>query len=165
MHTTDNNSLLQLIFRESSSLELFLISSKSSSIPSTLAKHSNVQNWVHNLAQCTHHSHTSENNSIWQYNLSYNSFIRKSSGLELFLTSSKSSSIPFASRYSIESRYLSRIHLYWVHPLSSFLPPPVMLSPLCLVRDCGMVSAARFPLVALILGACGGWSAKFVTYS
>ena len=49
--------------------------------------------------------------------------------------------------------------------LITFPPPLFVLSPLCLVQDGRVVSAAWYQLAALILGACGVWCAKFVIYS
>ena len=52
----------------------------------------------------------------------------------------------------------------WVHPLSPFHHPSCAVASQFGLGWSGMVSAALGQLVALILGACGVWCAKFVIY-
>ena len=56
------------------------------------------------------------------------------------------------------------IHTLWVHPLSPFHHPSCAVASQFGLGWSGMVSAALGQLVALILGACGVWGAKFVIY-
>ena len=146
--------------------------------PSLLAlpKHSCVQNWEHNLVQpCTTLHNLAHIAATQQFDNTTTLTTYLSGKVQVLnFFSSPPNHLPshfgiktlhriYSSLHDIFSN--SRIHSYLVHPLSPFPPPPVVLSPLYLVRDCGMASAARCPLVALILGACGLWFAKFVTYS
>ena len=176
-HTTETirqyNYSCNSSIRKSSSPELFLISSKSSSIPFGTAKtllcsklRAQPCTTLHNLAHIAATQQFDNTTTLTTY------LSGKVQVLNFF--SSPPNHLPshfgiktlhriYSSLHDIFSN--SRIHSYLVHPLSPFPPPPVVLSPLYLVRDCGMASAARCPLVALILGACGLWFAEFVIYS
>ena len=84
-----------------------------------------IKVWIQDIC----HSHTNKNDSIWQKNSSWQLIIPKKFSSGTFSPLLRIILHQFKNNYnSIESNisYL-RIHLYWVHPLSPFPLPPVVL--------------------------------------
>ena len=147
-------------------------------------KRQHIKVWIQDIC----HSHTNKNDSIWQKNSSWFKTSATATQIKITQSDKKNSSwqliIPkkFSSRTfspllriilhqfknnynSIESNisYL-RIHLYWCIPCHLFHYLQLCCCFSGLALDHLVVFVAWGWLVALILGACGVWSAKFVKY-
>ena len=111
------------------------------------------------------HSHTNKNNSIWQKNSSWQLIIPKKFSSRTFSPLLRIILHQFKNNYnSIES------NISWEYICTGCIPCHLFhyLQLCCcfsgLALDHLVVFVAWGWLVALILGACGVWSAKFVKY-